>query len=75
MKNNEMLFFSRIYDFLHVYIPKEKGGSSHTLLTYKQGLKTFRQYVNDTKGIPTNRFEFKDCPMIFFWITGIIFMM
>ena len=61
MKNNEMLFFSRTYDFLHVYIPKEKGGSSHTLLTYKQGLKTFRQYVNDTRNIPTNRFEFKDC--------------
>ncbi len=61
MKSNEMLFFSRTYDFLYVYIPKEKAGSSHTLLTYKQGLKTFRQYVNDTRGIPTKRFEFKDC--------------
>lgn len=61
MKRDAVLFFSRTYDFLHVYIPKEKAGSSHTFMTYKQGLKTFRQYVNDTACIPTNRFKFKDC--------------
>ena len=61
MKTSEMLFFSRTYEFLHVYIPKEKGGSKHTFTTYKQGLKTFRSYVNDVAGIPSNKFEFKDC--------------
>ena len=61
MKLNESLFFSKTYDFLHVYIPKEKAGSNHTLTAYKQGLKTFRQYVNETAHISTNRFEFKNC--------------
>ena len=61
MNNNAMLFFCRTYDFLHVFIPKEKNGSHHTAVTYRQGLKTFRNYVNNIAGIPTNRFEFKDC--------------
>lgn len=61
MSRKDTLFFSRTYDFLHVYIPKEKGGSKHTFVTYKQGLKTFRGYVNDVAGIPSNKFEFKDC--------------
>lgn len=26
MKNNDALFFSRTYDFLHVCLPKEKMG-------------------------------------------------
>lgn len=61
MRKTDLLFFSRTYDFLHVYIPKEKGGSKHTFTTYRQGLKTFRGYVNDIAGIPSNKFEFKDC--------------
>lgn len=61
MNNNDMLFFCRTYDFLHVFIPKEKSGSHHTAVTYRQGLKTFRNYVNNIAGIPANRFEFRDC--------------
>lgn len=61
MKNNDALFFSRTYDFLHVCLPKEKNGSGRTVTTYKQGLKTFRRYVNEVAGIPSNRFEFRDC--------------
>lgn len=59
--NAESLFFSRIHDFLHVYIPEQKNGTGNTLITYRQGLKTFRAYVNDVAGIPSNRFGFKDC--------------
>ena len=61
MKEQDVLFFCKTYDFLHVYLPKEKSGSNHTLVTYKQGLKTFRSYVNDVKGIASNRFLFRDC--------------
>lgn len=55
------LFFCKIHDFLHVYIPEQKNGTGNTLTTYRQGLKTFRAYVNDVAGISSNRFEFKDC--------------
>lgn len=61
MKGKEELFFCRTYDFLHVYIPKEKVGSKNTFTTYKQGMKTFRTYVNSIKGIPSNKYLFADC--------------
>jgi site-specific recombinase XerD len=57
----ESLFFCKIYDFLYVYIPKQKNGTENTLITYRQGLKTFRSYVNAVVGIASNRFRFKDC--------------
>jgi len=57
----EDLFFSRTWDFLHVYIPKQKDGSSSTVKNYRQGLKSFRIYVNEVAGISTNKFLFKDC--------------
>lgn len=50
-----MVCFETVLCFL------EKTGSHHTTVTYRQGLKTFRNYVNNIAGIPTNRFEFKDC--------------
>lgn len=61
MNEKDVLFFSKTYDFLHVYLPKEKSGSQHTVVTYKQGLKAFRCYVNDVAGIASNRFLFSDC--------------
>lgn len=57
----ELLFFCKIHDFLHVYIPEQKNGTENTRITYRQGLKTLRAYVNDVAGIPSNRFGFKDC--------------
>lgn len=60
-KDTGVLFFCRIHDFLYVYIPEQKNGTGNTFTTCKQGLKTFRSYVNDVAGIPSNRFEFKDC--------------
>ena len=61
MKTMETLFFCMVHDFLYVYIPDQKSGSENTRTTYKQGLKSFRKYVNDIAKIPSNRFEFKDC--------------
>lgn len=57
----ELLFFSRVHDYLHTYIPKQQNGSQNTLATYRFGLKTFRTYVNTVAEIPTNKFQFKDC--------------
>ena len=63
MKNENIktLFFCKTGDFLTVFIPKNQNGSQNTASTYKCGLKAFRSYVNDVKGIPTNKFRFEDC--------------
>ncbi len=63
MKNQEikLLFFSKTYDFLNVYLPKHKDGSDHTRTAYKTALRDFKNYTNQTKGIPTGKFCFSDC--------------
>ena len=61
IENIGILFFCKTSDFLTVFIPKNQIGSKNTSSTYKCGLKTFRTYVNDVKGIPTNKFRFEDC--------------
>lgn len=61
MMNIEGLFFCRTHDFLHDYIPKVKAGSRNTFATYKQGIKSFRTYVNSVKGIPSTKYRFVDC--------------
>ena len=63
MKKEEIsqLFFCRNNDFLTVYIPKQRNGSQSTYSTYKCGMKTFRSYINNVKGIRTNKFRFADC--------------
>jgi len=60
-KKIERLFFFQSHDYLYVYIPKQQNGTENTLSTYKFGLKAFRTYVNNVAGIPTNKFQFKDC--------------
>lgn len=63
MKHEDIkqLFFCRNNDFLNTYIPKQQNGSKNTSSTYKCAMKTFRSYINDVAGIPTNRFKFSDC--------------
>jgi len=60
-QNIKMLFFCKVSDFLTIFIPQNQNGSKNTVSTYKCGLKSFRSYVNDIKGIPTNKFRFEDC--------------
>lgn len=57
----EELFFCQTWNFLHIYIPKQKDGSSSTAKNYKQGLKAFRIYINEVAAVSTNKFQFKDC--------------
>lgn len=54
----EKLVFSRTMDFLENYITKQRNGSNNTKITYREGLKSFRSYVNNVLKIPTNRFTF-----------------
>lgn len=46
--NRDLLFFSKTYNFLNDYIPKQQNGTECTLSTYKQGLKS---WVSDFFGV------------------------
>lgn len=59
--NRDLLFFSKTYNFLNDYIPKQQNGTECTLSTYKQGLKSFRTYVTVDKDISINQFQFSQC--------------
>jgi site-specific recombinase XerD len=59
--NNDKLFFSMVYEFLEVYLPKQRGRSKHTILSYKDSLSIFRRYLLDQKGISIVKFTFKQC--------------
>lgn len=64
--DTSLLFFSRTYDYLNIYLPKHKNGSKHTQNTYKIALRDFKNYTNVVKGIPTNKFYFTDCTYDYF---------
>ena len=44
-------FFKFIRDFLLNYLPKQKGASDNTIMSYKTSLNLFVTFMNDVKGI------------------------
>jgi len=64
MRNNHRsvpLFFSMIYEFLEVYLPKQYGRSPHTVESYRGALSLFRRYILHTLGISIGAFTFAEC--------------
>ena len=55
------LFFSRTWEFLEVYLPKQSGKSSHTIKAYRDSLTVFRRYVCDVRGMGMAKFSYADC--------------
>ena len=55
------LFFSRTYDFLERYLPKQVGRSPHTVDSYRDALSVFRRFVRDERGLTVADMEFGDC--------------
>ena len=47
----EKLFFSKTYDFLETFLPKQACRSRHTVKQYKAGLSRFYDYVSDVRMI------------------------
>ena len=41
------LFFSRTYDWLESYLPRQAGRSDATVESYRDALTMFRRYVRD----------------------------
>ena len=55
------LFFSRTYDYLERYLPRQVGRSPHTVESYRDALSIFRRYVRDKRGLTVADMEFGDC--------------
>ena len=57
----EKLFFSKTYDFLETFLPKQACRSRHTVKQYKAGLSRFYDYVSDVRMISPLSFAFAHC--------------
>ena len=57
------LFFSKTYEFLEVYLPKELSRSVCTVNSYRDALTIFRKYLLDICKVSINEFMFEqfDC--------------
>ncbi|MDO4539349.1 MAG: site-specific integrase, partial [Coriobacteriales bacterium] len=55
------LFFSRTYDFLERYLPRQVGRSENTVESYRDALTVFRRFVRDERGLTVADMEFGDC--------------
>ena len=62
----KLLYFNKVYDFFAKYMHEQKAASMHTVTAYKEGLKTFGNYVEEIKGIPLGKFRFDDVTYDFF---------
>jgi integrase/recombinase XerD len=55
------LFFSKTWDFLNTYLPKQAGRSLATVESYRDSLTIFKNYVVTGLGISIAAFQFSDC--------------
>lgn len=54
------LFFSRTYDFLERYLPRQAGRSPETVRAYRDALTVFRRYARDVLGKGVGDLAFGD---------------
>ena len=59
MKNESLLFFRMIRDFLTVYLPRQKAASPNTVKSYKNTLNLFLDYSKEKIGIPSMGLSFQ----------------
>lgn len=58
MKQNEMLFYQLLRDFLTDYLIARRNFSEKTARSYRQSLNLLRNYLKDTKGISFDKMDF-----------------
>ena len=59
MKNESLVFYRMIRDFLTVYLPKQKAASPHTIKSYKNTLNIFLDYSKDKLNISSAELGFQ----------------
>ena len=57
----ELLFFSKTWNFLNVYLPKQVVRSPETVGSYRDSLTIFKNYVVDVMGKSIASFQFSEC--------------
>ena len=57
----EKLFFSKTYDFLETFLPKQACRSRHTVKQYKTGLSRFYDYISVVRMMSPLTFTFVQC--------------
>jgi site-specific recombinase XerD len=58
---NDDLFFSKTYEFLEIYLPKQRGKSQCTIKSYRDTLTQFRGFLLEEKKISILKFSFIQC--------------
>ena len=61
MSSERELFFSRTYEWLESYLPRQAGRSPETVRSYRDSLSVFRRYVRDALGRGVAEFTFGEC--------------
>jgi site-specific recombinase XerD len=65
LKANEItqsaLFFSRTWNFLNEYLPKQAGHSHETVESYRDSLTLFRRFLTDYQKKTIAKYSFSDC--------------
>jgi site-specific recombinase XerD len=61
VNTQEKLFFSETYEYLEIYLPKQRGKSPCTVKNYKESLSQFRRYLLEQRGISMGKFTFMQC--------------
>jgi len=59
--NQPGLFFSRTWDFLSEYLPKQEGRSPATVESYRDSLTMFKRYLAENQRQSISTFKFSDC--------------
>lgn len=59
MTEESRRMFEKIRDFLTVYIPKQRGLSEHTAMSYKQGINQFLTFVEKSNVIRYDEISFQ----------------
>ncbi len=59
MTEESRRMFEKIRDFLTVYIPKQRGLSGHTAMSYKQGINQFLTFVEKSKAVRYDEISFQ----------------
>lgn len=61
MSDEREPFFSRTYEWLESYLPRQAGRSPETVRSYRDSLSVFRRYVRDELGRGISEFTFGEC--------------
>lgn len=59
--SDKELFFTKTWEYLHEYMPRQLGRSPETVESYTDSLSLFRRYLWEVHHISVSAFRFSDC--------------